>query len=202
MLGGLLIAAADTEGNPSLAWRSRHAVQAARHDVALATQTAKASGKAGAAVGATVGKAAGRGRPGAGQGRSGQGQGGHRPGQRRPDPRREGGPGPWQGREGRAQGQHKAAKAATKASVKAGKTAAKAGVKAGKTATRAGYEVGQVKVKASSSFPAEVPAGPRPRRARLAGSLDPFLTSRLDPTSFLTHALALVIMGSLLSGRQ
>src|SRR6202044_3854213 len=59
MLGGLLIAAADTEGNPSLAWRSRHAVQAARHDVALATQTAKASGKAGAKVGATVGKAAG-----------------------------------------------------------------------------------------------------------------------------------------------
>lgn len=29
MLGGLLIAAADTGGNPSLAWRSRHAARAA-----------------------------------------------------------------------------------------------------------------------------------------------------------------------------
>jgi putative oxidoreductase len=28
MLGGLLIAAADTGGNPSLAWRGRHAAQA------------------------------------------------------------------------------------------------------------------------------------------------------------------------------
>ena len=57
MLGGLLIAAGDTEGKPSLAWQSRHAVQAARHDVSLATRTAKASGKAGAKVGATVVKA-------------------------------------------------------------------------------------------------------------------------------------------------
>jgi putative oxidoreductase len=47
MLGGLLLAAADTAGNPSLAWRSRHAVKSARHDVSLATRTAKASGRAG-----------------------------------------------------------------------------------------------------------------------------------------------------------
>ncbi len=51
MLGGLLLAAADTAGNPSLAWRSRHAVRSARHDVSLATKTAKASGKAGAKAG-------------------------------------------------------------------------------------------------------------------------------------------------------
>jgi len=57
VLGGLLIAAADTEGNPSLAWRGRHAVQAARHDVSLATRTAKASGKAGARIGKAQGKA-------------------------------------------------------------------------------------------------------------------------------------------------
>ena len=57
MLGGLLIAAADTSGNPSLAWRGRHAVQAARHDVALATRTAKASSKAGARGGKAQGKA-------------------------------------------------------------------------------------------------------------------------------------------------
>ena len=57
MLGGLLIAAADTSGNPSLAWRGRHAVAAARHDVALATRTAKASGKAGARIGKAQGTA-------------------------------------------------------------------------------------------------------------------------------------------------
>ena len=51
MLGGLLIAAADTAGNPSLAWRGRHAVRSARHDVSLAARTAKASGKAGAKAG-------------------------------------------------------------------------------------------------------------------------------------------------------
>jgi len=48
MFGGLLIAAADTAGRPSLAWRGRHAVRSARHDVSLATKTAKASGKAAA----------------------------------------------------------------------------------------------------------------------------------------------------------
>jgi len=48
MFGGLLIAAADTAGRPSLAWRSRHAVKAARHDVSLATKTARTSGKAAA----------------------------------------------------------------------------------------------------------------------------------------------------------
>lgn len=45
MLGGLLIAAADTAGNPSLAWRSRDAARSARHDVKLVTKTAKVSGK-------------------------------------------------------------------------------------------------------------------------------------------------------------
>jgi uncharacterized membrane protein YphA (DoxX/SURF4 family) len=51
MFGGLLLAAADTAGNPSLAWRSRHAVKAARHDVSLATRAAKVSGKTGAKAG-------------------------------------------------------------------------------------------------------------------------------------------------------
>ena len=48
MLGGLVIAAADTAGRPSLAWRSRRAARSARHDVSLAARTAKVSGKAGA----------------------------------------------------------------------------------------------------------------------------------------------------------
>ena len=51
MLGGLLIATADTAGNPSLAWRGRHAAHTARREVKLAARTAKVSGKAGARVG-------------------------------------------------------------------------------------------------------------------------------------------------------
>jgi putative oxidoreductase len=51
IFGGLLIAAADTAGQPSLAWRSRHAVRSARRDVAIATRTARASSRAGARAG-------------------------------------------------------------------------------------------------------------------------------------------------------
>ena len=51
MFGGLLIAAGDTAGNPSLAWRSRHAARSARNQAVLAARTAKASGKAGARAG-------------------------------------------------------------------------------------------------------------------------------------------------------
>jgi uncharacterized membrane protein YphA (DoxX/SURF4 family) len=50
IFGGLLIAAADTAGRPSLGWRSRHAARSARRDLALAARTAKLSGKAGARV--------------------------------------------------------------------------------------------------------------------------------------------------------
>jgi uncharacterized membrane protein YphA (DoxX/SURF4 family) len=51
MLGGLLIAAADTAGNPSLAWRGRNAARSARRDMKLATRTARVSGHAGAKAG-------------------------------------------------------------------------------------------------------------------------------------------------------
>ncbi len=51
MLGGLLIAAADTSGNPSLAWRSRHAARDVQRARALATRTARISGRAGARAG-------------------------------------------------------------------------------------------------------------------------------------------------------
>jgi uncharacterized membrane protein YphA (DoxX/SURF4 family) len=51
MLGGLLIASADTAGNPSLAWRGRHAAQTARREVKLAARTARVSGRAGAKAG-------------------------------------------------------------------------------------------------------------------------------------------------------
>jgi putative oxidoreductase len=55
ILGGLLITAADTAGNPSLAWRGRHAVRSARHDASLVARTAKVSGKV---SGKTAAKAA------------------------------------------------------------------------------------------------------------------------------------------------
>ena len=42
MFGGLLIAAGDTAGNPSIAWRGRHALTSAKRDAALATKSAKA----------------------------------------------------------------------------------------------------------------------------------------------------------------
>ena len=51
MLGGLLITAADTAGNPSLAWRTRHAAKTARRESSLVARTAKASGKAGRKAG-------------------------------------------------------------------------------------------------------------------------------------------------------
>jgi putative oxidoreductase len=57
MLGGLLIAAADTAGEPSLAWRTRNAARSARRDVAVATRTAKVSGKAGQVSGKAAAKA-------------------------------------------------------------------------------------------------------------------------------------------------
>jgi uncharacterized membrane protein YphA (DoxX/SURF4 family) len=57
MFGGLLIAAGDTAGQPSLAWRGRHAARAARHDVTLASRSAKAGAKVGAKAGARAGRA-------------------------------------------------------------------------------------------------------------------------------------------------
>jgi uncharacterized membrane protein YphA (DoxX/SURF4 family) len=67
MLGGLLIAAGDTAGNPSVAWRGRHAAKTARREAALAakslqaearTATAKAEARAAKAAAKTPVKAA------------------------------------------------------------------------------------------------------------------------------------------------
>ena len=57
MFGGLLIAAADTAGNPSLAWRARHTARSARNQASLVARTAKVSGKAGVKAGMAAGKA-------------------------------------------------------------------------------------------------------------------------------------------------
>jgi putative oxidoreductase len=57
MFGGLLIAAADTAGSPSIAWRTRHAARTARKEASLVARTAKASGKARMKAGRAKGKA-------------------------------------------------------------------------------------------------------------------------------------------------
>lgn len=51
MLGGLLIASADTAGSPSVAWRTRHAAKATRKEASRLARTAKASSKAGMKAG-------------------------------------------------------------------------------------------------------------------------------------------------------
>jgi putative oxidoreductase len=51
ILGGLLLAAADTAGAPSLAWRGRHAAREARRDVARTRRTARVAAQAGLRAG-------------------------------------------------------------------------------------------------------------------------------------------------------
>ena len=70
LLGGLLLAAVDTEGDPSLAWRARHLAKASRHaakatrrEARMAREAKHAAAKASARKGSTkairaVGKAA------------------------------------------------------------------------------------------------------------------------------------------------
>jgi putative oxidoreductase len=60
MFGGLLIAAADTAGSPSIAWRTRHAAKSARREASLVAKTAKASGKAGVKAGVKAGQVSSR----------------------------------------------------------------------------------------------------------------------------------------------
>ena len=63
MLGGLLIAAGDTAGNPSVAWRSRHAAKTVKREAALTAKSvqaasAKAEARAAKAAAKTSAKAA------------------------------------------------------------------------------------------------------------------------------------------------
>jgi len=67
IMGGLLIAAADTGGSPSLAWRGRHAARTARREASLVTKTARVTGTTAARTGKasskvinTAGKVAGQ----------------------------------------------------------------------------------------------------------------------------------------------
>src|SRR5256885_16862223 len=58
IFGGLLITAAGTARQPSLARRGRHAAPSPRRDVSLAARTARASGKAGVKAGRISGRPA------------------------------------------------------------------------------------------------------------------------------------------------
>ena len=63
MLGGLLIAAGDTAGNPSVAWRSRHAAKTVKREAVLTAKSvqaasAKAEAQAAKAAAKTSAKAA------------------------------------------------------------------------------------------------------------------------------------------------
>jgi uncharacterized membrane protein YphA (DoxX/SURF4 family) len=57
MLGGLLIAAGDTVGKPSLAWRGRYGAKTARRELSSATRTAKVSGRTAAKAAKVSGRA-------------------------------------------------------------------------------------------------------------------------------------------------
>ena len=58
MLGGLLIAADDTAGAPSLAWRGRHAAHDLRRDAHLVSRSVRATARPAAAVGGARAKLA------------------------------------------------------------------------------------------------------------------------------------------------
>lgn len=59
LLGGLLLAAVDTAGDPSLAWRAQHAVQSSRRERTRVRQIAEASHQVGFKAGAKAGFKAG-----------------------------------------------------------------------------------------------------------------------------------------------
>jgi putative oxidoreductase len=56
ILGGLLIAAADTGGRPSLVWRSRHAAHDIRRQSAVAARAARTGVRAGSRAGRARGR--------------------------------------------------------------------------------------------------------------------------------------------------
>lgn len=60
MFGGLLIAAGDTAGRPSLAWRSRQATKHAKRDISRKAKTARRSGKSAAKAAKATGNAKAR----------------------------------------------------------------------------------------------------------------------------------------------
>lgn len=60
MLGGLLVAAGDTAGKPSVAWRGRYRAKSARRELSSAAKVARVSAKAGARAGRLSGRLPGK----------------------------------------------------------------------------------------------------------------------------------------------
>jgi putative oxidoreductase len=122
MFGGLLIAAADTAGKPSLAWRTRHAAKTARREAALVGKTARVSAGAGAKAGAKAGKASAK--AGAKAAKAGQASG--------------------QARAKAAKVSAKAARASGQAGLKASRASGRAGLKASRASAKAGAVAGRL----------------------------------------------------------
>ena len=116
MFGGLLIAAADTAGKPSLAWRTRHAAKTARREAALVGKTARVSAGAGAKAGAKAGQASAK--AGAKAAKAGQASG--------------------EARAKAAKVGAKAARASGRAGLKASRSSGRAGLKASRASAKAG----------------------------------------------------------------
>lgn len=90
LLGGLLLAAVDTAGDPSLAWRAQHAVQSSRRERTRVRQIAEASHQVGFKAGFKAGTKASRqasaqeARKASAKAARKAGAGASRPGSRRP----------------------------------------------------------------------------------------------------------------------
>ena len=121
MFGGLLIAAADTAGNPSLAWRTRHAAKTARREAVLVAKTARVSGGAGYEAGVKAGQASAKaGAKVAKAAKAGQASG------------------------KAAKVGAKAAKASGQAGLKASRASGRAGLKASRASAKAGAVAGRL----------------------------------------------------------
>ena len=137
MFGGLLIAAADTAGNPSLAWRTRHAAKTARREASLVAKTARVSGGAGAKAGAKVGKASGQVSAKAGKASA---QVGAKAAKASAKAAKASG----QVGAKAAKASAKAAKASNQVSAKAAKASGRAGLKASRASAKAGAVAGRL----------------------------------------------------------
>lgn len=154
MFGGLLIAAADTAGKPSLAWRSRYAAKARRREAALVARAAKASSAAATKAGLAAGKSGAltgkagllAGKAGAVASRSGTAAG-----------------------KAGAKAAAKTAKVRAKAAAKAAKASAKAGKSGGKLAGQAKAARGAAKLARPGAKAGAKAARPGTKLARSGG---------------------------------
>ena len=140
MFGGLLIAAADTAGNPSLAWRTRHAAKTARREASLVAKTARVSGGAGYGAGAKAGQASAKAGAKAAKAGKASGQAGAKAAKVSAKAAKASG----QAGAKAAKVSAKAAKASNRVSAKAAKASGRAGLKASRASAKAGAVAGRL----------------------------------------------------------